>query len=222
MKPQMIAAAAGLLLALTACSNSSSEDPAPMTGAADSPTASPSASVAAAPSSSPPPTPTATPTPSASSSTVEPKPKPANKSATTAAEPAPPGPVAVEANQFRLSDLPAGHYGFASPSGNIKCVATSGSVNCEMSTVQWMSDAEARKACDGVGELAGLSMIRSQRPTLRCAGDPLFESLPPTLEYGQKITVAPFTCLSQTTGMTCTDAGTGHSFSGARAGYTMR
>lgn len=205
MKPQMIAAAAGLLLALTACSTSSSEDPAPMaagTGAADSPTA--------------------TPTPSASSSTAEPKPKPANKSATTAAEPAPAGPVAVEANRFRLSDLPAGHYGFASPSGNIKCVATSGSVNCEMSTVQWMSDAEARKACDGVGELAGLSMIRSQRPTLRCAGDPLFESLPPTLEYGQKITVAPFTCLSQTTGMTCTDAGTGHSFSGARAGYTMR
>lgn len=222
MKPQMIAAAAGLLLALTACSTSSSEDPTAVVagdGAADSPTASPSASVAAAPSTSPTPTPTATPTPSASSSTV--KPKPANKSATTAAEPAPAGPVAVEADRFRLSDLPAGHYGFASPSGNIKCVATSGSVNCEMSTVQWMS-AEAREACDGVGELAGLSMIRSQRPTLRCAGGPLFESLPPTLEYGQKITVAPFACLSQTTSMTCTDTGTGHSFSGARAGYTMR
>jgi len=45
-----------------------------------------------------------------------------------------------------------------------------------------------------------------------CAGDTVREPASPKLAYGSASRVGPFECVSRSSGMTCTDAATGHGF----------
>ena len=68
-----------------------------------------------------------------------------------------------------------------------------------------------RKILDRIG------INQGGAPALSCHTDTLRGSVEPTLNYGDKWSVNSITCDSEPSGMTCTDAGTGHFFRIARA-----
>jgi hypothetical protein len=69
----------------------------------------------------------------------------------------------------------------------------------------------------GWGECIGIN--QGGAPALSCHTDTLRGSVEPTLNYGDKWSVNSITCDSEPSGMTCTDAGTGHFFRIARDSY---
>lgn len=106
---------------------------------------------------------------------------------------------------------------FKTPSGNIYC---------QMAVRP--SDGVAAVACEGGGPQAGpepdcaeqfpwgdrLSIIQGQAPESDCHTDTIRsnQAQAPVLEYGQTKSIGTITCDSETTGLTCTDASTGHFF----------
>lgn len=116
-------------------------------------------------------------------------------------------------------------YQFQSPSGNIFCgvgVLDNGKAfaECEVIDRAW-SPPPPPRVCEGEwGDRIGLDQGRPA--AFECHGDTLFGAELPTWGYGQTWSAGPITCLSQPSGMTCTDNSTGHFFAVSRESYDLR
>ena len=114
---------------------------------------------------------------------------------------------------------------FKTPSGNIYC------------QMQPNGDGVAAVMCEGGGPEAGpepdcaehmqwgdrLSITQGQAPESHCHTDTIRsnEAQAPVLVYGQTKSIGTITCDSETTGLTCTDASTGHYFTMSREANTL-
>ncbi|WP_051196668.1 hypothetical protein [Jonesia quinghaiensis] len=115
----------------------------------------------------------------------------------------------------------SGAKSFASPSGNISCTVSALGVECGIGTLENAPEPNVA-GCEGyigyVAQLNGTGVIRPCVPEEALPG--AADSSAKFLEYGEKYGVNNFTCVSERTGMKCTDANTGRGFNIARAGIT--
>lgn len=114
-------------------------------------------------------------------------------------------------------------YQFQSPSGDIDCAMgaldNNAYTSCEIADHTWVAP-QRPPVCEGVwGDR--IEMYQGSAPTLVCSSDTLRGSGFPTLPYGQGWSVMSITCNSEPSGMTCTDASTGHFFRIARDSYEL-
>lgn len=115
------------------------------------------------------------------------------------------------------------YYQFQSPSGNIDCgmalLNNNGFAMCEIGDHTWVAPPRPPDCHGGWGDRIGIN--QGGAPALSCHTDTLRGSVEPTLNYGDKWSVNSITCDSEPSGMTCTDAGTGHFFHIARDSYGL-
>jgi hypothetical protein len=115
------------------------------------------------------------------------------------------------------------YYQFQSPSGNINCgmgsLGNQAFADCEITDHSWVAPPRPDR-CEGAwgGRIA---LYQGTAPTLVCSSDTLRGSGSPTLSYGSTWPVNPITCDSELTGVTCTDASTGHYFRVSRDSYDL-
>jgi hypothetical protein len=115
------------------------------------------------------------------------------------------------------------YYQFQSPSGNIECAMGSlgnkAFASCEITDHMWQAPPRPDR-CEGTwGDRFALD--QGVPASLVCSSDTLRSNGLPTLSYGSTWPVNPITCDSEPTGMTCTDASTGHYFRVSRESYEL-
>lgn len=116
-------------------------------------------------------------------------------------------------------------YQFQSPSGNIACVmaalsGTTPEVACEIVDRTWTAPAEPA-GCEGDwGDR--VTLVQGAKPAFTCHSDTTRGIGLPSLAYGASHSLATLTCTSAESGITCTDAGTGHFFRLSRQGYELQ
>lgn len=107
---------------------------------------------------------------------------------------------------------------FQSPSGNILCgVGTIGpdgkaTVTCEIRAHSYTPPPKPENCHLGWGDR--ISLDQGGTPVVHCHGDTIFGAVPPppSLPYGQSRSAGTIGCVSQPSGVTCTDRSTGHYF----------
>jgi hypothetical protein len=114
-------------------------------------------------------------------------------------------------------------YQFQSPSGNIICgigfINNSGFALCEIGNHTWVAPPRPLSCEGGWGDRIG--MDEGSAPALNCHTDTLRGTAPPTLPYGTSRAAGQINCDSAPSGVTCTDAGTGHFFRISRESYEL-
>ncbi len=114
---------------------------------------------------------------------------------------------------------------FKSPTGDVYC------------TMSVSYDDAASVACEGGGTYAApepecavhsawgdrFALKQGEAPVAQCHNDTIRSNQPlaPTLDYGQSQTVNTITCTSEPSGITCTDASTGHFITLSAAANTL-
>jgi uncharacterized protein DUF6636 len=119
------------------------------------------------------------------------------------------------------------YYAFQSPSGNVYCglgesVGQSDTTTfavCEIRDHTWAAPPRPNPCMGGWGDR--ISMRQGGAPQMSCHTDTLKDPGSPVLEYGRSRTLGELTCDSETSGMTCTDRGSGHFFRLARDNYEL-
>ena len=108
---------------------------------------------------------------------------------------------------------------FQSPTGNIHCYiytdGSGGEARCDLISLT-MTFRRPPPNCDGDWGAYFRVTAQARQGQLACVGDTAIDRGSMVLPYGRSITVGGFTCNSEETGMTCTNAA-GHGFSVARA-----
>lgn len=110
---------------------------------------------------------------------------------------------------------------FQSPSGNIHCyIATDEFAEARCDIIDFIpSFHTAPKDCEL--DWGNAFFVEPKgRGILGCVGDTTINPTAPVLEYGQEIRAKGFTCRSETSGMTCTNA-TGGGFAVSRASQCL-
>lgn len=125
-------------------------------------------------------------------------------------------------------ELPA-NSDFITPSGNITCSVYSDNsgVGCEIREHTWVmpasTDGPEGRACDF--NFGGLEVYVSQAKPARLGcyeGASKFNHPGvPQLDYGQSLSRGKMTCVSEVSGVTCTDTATGHFFRVSREDYEL-
>ena len=110
---------------------------------------------------------------------------------------------------------------FLSPSGDIVCGVGTGndgksSATCEVRDFTWTLPQQCN-----MGSSNEFNLTQGNAPEPRCHTDTNFVAGLPTLPYGQTRSAGPITCDSETSGVTCTDSGTGHFFQVSRESYQL-
>lgn len=117
---------------------------------------------------------------------------------------------------------PDGPASFRSPSGNINCtLSTPGGENaarCEVVDHTWAAPPPPPDCHLNSGDRFYLTQGGSA--VVGCYGQE-FPTAEQTLGYGQSRSLGTITCVSEYTGMTCTDSSTGHYFRVSRDGYEL-
>jgi hypothetical protein len=112
---------------------------------------------------------------------------------------------------------------FQSPSGNIVCgigfLNDNGFAMCEIGSHIWVAPTRPPSCEGGWGDRIG--MDQGSAPALSCHTDTLRGTSEPTLAYGSIRTAGEISCASEVSGMTCTDASTGHFFHISRDSYEL-
>jgi hypothetical protein len=107
---------------------------------------------------------------------------------------------------------------FQTPSGNIFCMIATGEaaeVRCDMLALM-RSFRERPAECDlDWGDSFAVGAEASQG-TMVCHGDTVQTPDAPVLDYGHSLELGGFRCTSETSGLTCVNAG-GHGFTLSRA-----
>ena len=124
--------------------------------------------------------------------------------------------------------LVAAVIGFASPSGNIRCAASTQLLVCGIG-----HSAYGKRLQDGCinpkGEMGagvdwhGFSLTPGGRGRILCTGGAMFPGRPPRLSmlpYGVPWKRGPFSCVVRRTGVTCVN-GRGHGLFVSRASYRV-
>jgi hypothetical protein len=115
------------------------------------------------------------------------------------------------------------YYQFQSPSGNVGCAMGSlgnkAFASCEVTDRTWEAPPRPDR-CEGAwGDR--ITLYQGTPPNLVCSSDSLRSSDFPTLRYGNAWPVNPISCVSEPTGIACTDAVTGHYFRMSRDSYEL-
>jgi len=131
---------------------------------------------------------------------------------------------AVSPLQFMATARAAdSYYAFQSPSGNIDCgigfLNNNGFAMCEIGSHIWVTPPRPPACEGGWGDRIG--MDQGSAPALSCHTDTLRGGTQPTLAYGNSRTAGEMSCASDVSGITCTDASTGHFFRISRDSYEL-
>jgi hypothetical protein len=129
---------------------------------------------------------------------------------------------------------PSDMYQFLTPSGNIGChmdIHDEGWAYawCRLQDEAWVAPQDGACAVGNVPGSIGrpspwLQLSQGKPACLGAVTSQLFFSgpyAPPTLAYGQTHTAGTITCGSEPSGVTCTDASTGHFFRVSRESYEL-
>jgi hypothetical protein len=108
--------------------------------------------------------------------------------------------------------------GFSSPTGNIGCYIDRSSVRCDIQDRDWEPPKAPADCRLDYGQ--GIELRAGAAPEFVCAGDTTLGAGKP-LEYGQSIGAGLLRCESQETGVTCTDAESGRSFTLSKESYDL-
>lgn len=114
------------------------------------------------------------------------------------------------------------YIAFQSPSGNIHCVIWGGEyagARCDMMELT-PSFSKAPADCDLDWGASFAVDPLGDRGYLACVGDTVADPSGLLLDYDQEISIVGITCVSQKSGMTCTNA-LGHGFTIAKAKQTL-
>jgi hypothetical protein len=114
------------------------------------------------------------------------------------------------------------YIAFHSPSGNIQCAIFAGdyaAARCDMSVLTQTFTTPPRECEFDWGFSFGVEP-HSPKGYLACVSDAVADRSGIELGYGQDLSLAGITCLSEKTGMTCTNA-EGHGFSIAKAKQSL-
>ena len=114
--------------------------------------------------------------------------------------------------------------GFASPSGDIGCDVFTRDDGANFATRDirdhtYVAPKPASCQLGGWGDR--VNMVQGSAPGFSCHGDTNVVPGLPTLPYGQTRSAGPMTCDSEPSGVTCTDASTGHHFRISRQSYEL-
>ena len=117
-----------------------------------------------------------------------------------------------------------GGYQFQSPDGNIACAmgvneAGNATAGCDIGNHSYAPPPKPANCHLGWGDR--FSLQQGSAAVLDCHGDTLRVPGLATLGYGEKRSVGPLTCDSETASMTCTDSSTGHFFSVSPTSYQL-
>jgi hypothetical protein len=108
--------------------------------------------------------------------------------------------------------------GFSSPTGNIGCYIDRSSVRCDIQDRDWEPPKAPADCRLDYGQ--GIELRAGAAPEFVCAGDTTLGAGKP-LEYGQSIGAGLLRCESQESGVTCTDAESGRSFTLSKESYDL-
>lgn len=110
---------------------------------------------------------------------------------------------------------------FASPSGNITCEISALGARCGIASLANEPESNVGD-CEGtVGKMVTLGAQGAQLPCVAPQDGPYQStSQYQVLDYGQDISVNNYQCVSERTGITCTDASTNRGFTLAKAGIS--
>ena len=107
-----------------------------------------------------------------------------------------------------------GPTGFKSPSGNIHCQVFGGELRCDIAQVSGPLPPRPRDCELEWGQ--AFAMTATSRSERLCYGDTVADNSLPVLAYGSTWRRGGFTCTSEQTGVTCSNA-PGHGFALSRA-----
>lgn len=95
--------------------------------------------------------------------------------------------------------------GIKTPSGNITCFVSRGTLRCEIAQASYRS--QLQRACHAQASLDwhGFEVSPSERGVRTCSGGALYDAPPRyrTLAYGRTWRIGSVTCTSRITGLTC-------------------
>ncbi len=109
---------------------------------------------------------------------------------------------------------------FRSPSGNIGCLTTAGTVRCDIQKRSWNPPRRPADCPSEVDFGQGIT-VGSGAARFVCAGDTALNPAATKLAYGTATATGDLTCASATAGMTCTNESTGHGFVISSASYRL-
>jgi hypothetical protein len=110
---------------------------------------------------------------------------------------------------------------FVSPTGNIGCAIAGGVARCDIVNRSWSPPPRPATCSPQVDFGQGIEIGKSGSATFVCAGDTARTPGSPKLAYGTGSGVEGFVCVSRTSGMTCTRAGTGRGFTISAQAYKL-
>jgi hypothetical protein len=111
---------------------------------------------------------------------------------------------------------------FQSPSGNILCWINDSAATCRVTDHTYARPLRPAD-CTNPGWGNGVWMDKGEPPFLMCGPYGTYSGMRTdvTLDYGQTRSDGPFSCDSETSGVTCTDSSTGHFFRISRDSYQL-
>ncbi|MCK5756621.1 MAG: hypothetical protein KAH46_28340 [Mycobacterium sp.] len=109
--------------------------------------------------------------------------------------------------------------GFTSPSGNIGCILSDGTVRCDVAERDWAPPPRPSDCPDFTDYGQGITLGTTGRASFVCAGDTALGS-GPALPYGQFEAGGGVSCTSEPSGMRCSNSD-GHGFTISRQDYTL-
>jgi hypothetical protein len=110
---------------------------------------------------------------------------------------------------------------FRSPTGNIGCVMLDGTARCDISHRSWAPPSRPASCPQEVDFGQGLIVGRTGAGGFVCAGDTALDPTGTALHYGTASVEGTFTCVSATSGVTCTNGADGHGFFISRQSYRL-
>ena len=96
--------------------------------------------------------------------------------------------------------------GIRTPSGNIPCFVSHGTLHCQIAQASYRTQLQRQCMTRATLDWHGFELGVAQKAAPTCSGGVLYGSPPRyrTLAYGTTWHRAPFTCTSRVTGLTCT------------------
>jgi hypothetical protein len=109
---------------------------------------------------------------------------------------------------------------FKTPSGNIGCIYSTGPdyLRCDIGSGLKPRPPHPQDCQETYGD--SVSMRKTGRPGYVCHGDTARDPRAKAVAYGTSITVGPFKCTSQTSGLTCRNS-SGHGWFLSRQSYRL-
>lgn len=96
-----------------------------------------------------------------------------------------------------------------------------GIARCDIVQRSWSPPPRPAGCPDIVDFGQGIEVAASGPARFVCAGDTSRDPTAPALAYGTRSLYGAFSCVSRTSGITCSSTTSGHGFTMSRGGYTL-